>query len=123
MIPPPDSPGIRDEVALALDIVAGLFEHSPVGFAFLDTERRYVRINPALARVQRRPVVSVTTAKTSSVAQVEVLFPDRLGGVHLKHRAPYAANLHPRPMGRGWSYLPAEKMGPGHDAPGVRYRL
>ena len=45
-----------EEMGFALDVVEGLLAASPVGFAFLDTELRYVRINQALATVQRLPI-------------------------------------------------------------------
>ncbi|PYN93712.1 MAG: hypothetical protein DMD91_29540 [Candidatus Rokuibacteriota bacterium] len=45
-----------DEMRFALDVVEGLLAASPVGFAFLDTDLRYVRINKALATIQRLPI-------------------------------------------------------------------
>jgi PAS domain-containing protein len=44
------------EMAFALDVVEGVLAALPVGFAFLDTELRYVRINQALATIQRLPI-------------------------------------------------------------------
>ena len=45
-----------EEMRLALDVVEGLLASSSVGFAFLDTDLRYVRINQALASIQRLPI-------------------------------------------------------------------
>ena len=45
-----------DEMRFALDVVEGLLAASPVGLAFLDTDLRYVRINKALATIQRLPI-------------------------------------------------------------------
>jgi signal transduction histidine kinase len=45
-----------EDMRFALDVVEGLLDASSVGFAFLDRELRYVRINQALATIQRLPI-------------------------------------------------------------------
>jgi diguanylate cyclase (GGDEF)-like protein/PAS domain S-box-containing protein len=52
----PDSPAWQRAAPVLLDAA---FELSPIGMAFCDTEGRYVRVNPAMARTLGRPAADL----------------------------------------------------------------
>jgi PAS domain S-box-containing protein len=51
-----DNARLYETAERSLGLLDTLFATAPVGFAFLDTEQRYVRINPALAAMNGRTV-------------------------------------------------------------------
>ena len=51
-----DNARLYETAERSLGLLDTLFATAPVGFAFLDTEQRYVRINPALAAMNGIPV-------------------------------------------------------------------
>src|SRR3954469_7575110 len=51
-----DNARLYDQAERSLGLLDTLFATAPVGLAFLDVEQRYVRVNPALAALNGRPV-------------------------------------------------------------------
>src|SRR3954453_11710445 len=51
-----DNARLYEEAERSLGLLDTVFATAPVGLAFLDVEQRYVRVNPALAALNGRPV-------------------------------------------------------------------
>ena len=68
-----DNARLYEEAERSLGLLDTLYSTAPVGLAFLDVEQRYVRVNPALAALNGRPVEEHLGRSVLDV-------PGRLGG-------------------------------------------
>lgn len=108
-------------------LLSSIFESAPIGLAFLDTDLRYVAINAALAKLNRRPVADHLGKRPHELlspklaAQVEEICREVLSSGRPREQIPLAGRLSKEGELRSWvaSFFPVPIPGGGLMGVGV----